>query len=107
MRQLLIRRSLRFRFRRLVPRPGPPGQRVGHDPAGNRAAEMPVPGDVGTDIGQDAGNQRPPVDESHDRGDGQWDEPPFQQAGEDQEGNQPENQAARPDVVVAGPSKEP
>ena len=60
---------------------------------------MPVPGDRGTDRGEDAGNQGRAIAESDDEGDGQWHEPLFQKAGNDQEGNQPENQAAGPDVV--------
>jgi hypothetical protein len=83
-----------------------PGQHIRHGPTGNGITEMPVPGDAGTKAGQDTGHKRTAVDESYHDGDGERNKSFLQKAGQDQESNQPEDQATRPDVDCR-PSEEP
>ena len=71
-------------------------QHVSHDPAGDRAAKVAVPGDGGTKTRQDPEDEGAAVDETHQQRDQKRDDPMFQEPGKDQERGQARDQPAGP-----------
>ena len=87
------------RWRRL------PRKDVRHDASRDRTPEMAIPRDLRIQPRQHSPNQRAAVEKSDGQRHEEWNHPPLQEAGEQQERNQTEDQPACPNVVSANPEQ--